>query len=52
MAPEFLFSDPLPRPVSGPRLCQGTGEEAVEGDKSQACRREGAGLQPNQDLWA
>lgn len=45
-------SDPLPRPVPEPRQDQETGEEALEGDKSQACRQKGAGLQPSQDLWS
>lgn len=47
VAPESWFSDPLPRSVPGPRQDLGTGEGAPEGDKSQACRREGAGSQPN-----
>lgn len=35
-----------------PGLSPGTREGALEGDKSWACRREGVGSQPNQDLWA
>lgn len=51
MASQSWFSDPLPRPVSGPRQDQER-EGTLEGDRSQACRKEEAGLQPNQDLWA
>lgn len=51
MTPESWFSDPLPRPVPGPRQDQGIRERALEGDRSQAGRKE-AGLQPNQDIGA
>lgn len=43
VAPECWFSDPLPRPVSGPSQDRGIREGACEGDRSQACRKE-AGL--------
>lgn len=52
VAPESWFSDPLPRPDSGPRQDQGIREGALQGDRSQAHRKEEAGLQANHDLWA
>lgn len=42
---------PLPKPVSGLRQDQGIRQGALEGVRSPACRKEEAGLQPNQDLW-